>query len=318
MAEADQLAPDGSGANLSDQDSSHDQLVLAAAIVCARTQQPGFCATAKAGVIDAIGTEDDARWLAIGRNLAGYVIAADLIGLRADGSSGGDGARVEQWIASFLTKPLRENNGTDPAPLVPFGSGSNAAAQQGFVHASIAAYLGDRAALDRAWDAFRTFACDPTAPDRERITIGGGLASGWAHDDAEPCAVNPAGSTRDGVRIDGAIVNDMSRGGILADPPGYTQYPWVGLEGFVPAAVILERAGYPAFEVADRAVLRSVEYLWHLRITTGNSEWFDGERSAAVIHLTNVAYGRSFLLSEGPIGGGRTIGYVDYTHPNSI
>ena len=38
--------------------------------------------------------------------------------------------------------------------------------------------------LERAWDAFRTYACDPGAPDRENINIDKGVELGWAHDRA--------------------------------------------------------------------------------------------------------------------------------------
>ena len=309
-------------ADISDQDSRHDVFTLAAALVCVRTGR--HCEKARQGVLDAIGTEEGARWLAVGRNLGAYVIAADLLDLRADGAPDSDGTRVERWIESWLVERLRDNN--DPTVLrtiSPFHSGANAAAQEGFVHAAVAAYLGNRSELDRAWDAFRRFACDPAAPDRDQIYLEPPVRDGWAHDARRPCAVNPRGSTRlapllslrGGVfqRLDGAIIADMRRGGEYEWPPGYTSYPWVGLEGLVPAAVILHRAGYPAFEVADRAVLRAADYLWFLRTSTGDDRWFDGERAAEIVHLLNVAYGTSYPVA-GAVGAGRTVGYTDWTH----
>jgi hypothetical protein len=69
-----------------------------------------------------------------------------------------------------------------------------------------------------------------TAPDNEQINIAKGIAYGWAHDDAKPCAVNPKGTTktvpagRPGAgtshRIDGAIINDMRRGANTNGSPG--------------------------------------------------------------------------------------------------
>jgi hypothetical protein len=312
-------------ADVSDQNSNHDVYTLAAALVCVRTGQ--HCAKARDGVVSAIGTEQDGRWLAVGRNLTAYVIAADLLGLRNDGNASSAGSQVEKWIRSFLTMELDHNNSGEPYPFVPFGSGSNASAQEGAAYAAVGAYLGDQDALDRVWDAFRTYACDPGAPDREDINLSQGVRYGWAHDDDRPCAVNPRGTTKQvpsglagagGVyRIDGAIINDMRRGGEYQWEPGYTRYPWVGLEGFVPAALILHRAGYPAFEVADRAVLRTHEYLWYLRTETGNSDWFDGKRASEVVHLVNVAYGTDYLV-QGTTGGGRLVGYTDWTHQQSI
>jgi hypothetical protein len=310
-------------ADVADQNSGHDVATLAAALVCARTDSQELCDKARAGVVSAIGTERGGRWLAVGRNLTAYVIAADVMGLRADGDPESAGTRVETWIRGFETERLANNNTGEPIPFIPFASGSNASAQEGAAYAAVAAYLGDRAALERAWDAFRTYLCDASAPDRERIDLHRGVEAGWAYDNQHPCAVNPAGVAkqvppgRPGagqvVQVGGAIINDMARGGDLAWPPGTTQYPWVALEGVVPAAVILQRAGYPALAVADHAVLRAVRYLRDLQLSTGSGRWFQERRSNEIIQLVNVAYGADFPVDL-PTGGGRTVGYTDWTH----
>ena len=309
-------------ADVADQDSGQDVATLAAALVCARTNRPELCDKARAGVVSAIGTERGGRWLAVGRNLTAYVIAADVMGLRADGDPESAGTRVETWIRGFETERLADNNTGEPIPVIPFASGSNASAQEGAAYVAVAAYLGDRAALERAWDAFRTYLCDPSAPDRERIDLHRGVEAGWAYD-RHPCAVDPAGTARrvppgrpgagQLVQLDGAIINDMARGGDLAWPPGTTQYPWVGLEGLVPAAVMLDRAGYPALTVADGAVLRAVRYLRDLELSTGSGTWFRERRCNEIIQLVNVAYGVHFSVDL-PAGGGRTVGYTDWTH----
>jgi hypothetical protein len=108
----------------------------------------------------------------------------------------------------------------------------------------------------------------------------------------------------------------MRRGGVFRWKPGYTSYPWVGLEGLIPAAMILDRAGYPAFEVADRAVLRTLDYLWQLRASTGDARWFDGTRSREIVQLVNAVYRTSFPVNDVP-GVGRTVGYTAWTHPTS-
>ena len=310
-------------ANVADQDSGHDVGTLAAALVCARMPRSAFCGKARSEVVAAIGTERGGRWLAVGRNLTAYVIAADLLGLRADRDPASDGSRVEAWIRGFLSETLAENNTARPVPLAPFASGSNASAQEGAAYAAVAAYLRDRTALARAWDAFRTYVCAPSAPDGGRIDLHSGVDADWALDDRHPCAINPPGAAKavpagrhgggEVRRIDGAIINDMARGGDYQWPPGMTDYPWVGLEGLVPAAVILERAGYPAFAVAHRAVLRAVDYLWYLQGATGQGKWFKEKRDNEIIQLVNVVYRTRFPLRR-PIGGGRTIGYTDWTH----
>jgi hypothetical protein len=308
-------------ANIGDQDSNHDVFTLAAALVCVRIGER--CSEARDAVMSAMGTEVGARWLAVGRNLGAYVIAADLLELRRGGPHGEDGDAVQHWIEGWLTRELRDNNTEVLRSIAPFHSGANGAAQEGFVYTAVAAYLGDTRALRRAWDAFRTFVCDSTAPDFEKIDLVRPVRDGWAHDDRAPCAVDPLGTTKvvpedmpgagQRRRIDGALIADMRRGGAFQWEPLYTAYPWVGLEGLVPAAVLLQRAGYPAFEVADQAVLRAVDYLWYLRQETGEVRWFDGFRAREVVQLVNDYYGTSFPIAR-TIAAGRTVGYTAWTH----
>ena len=46
---------------------------------------------------------------------------------------------------------------------------------------------------------------------------------------------------------------------------------------------------------------------------TGETRWFDGKRADEVVHLVNVVYRRSFP-TQSAVGGGRTVGYTDWTH----
>jgi len=309
-------------ANIADQDSNHDVYTLAAALVCVRAGQ--HCDKARQGVLDAIGTESEARWLAAGRNLGAYVIAADVLNMRADGVPDSDGTRVHEWIESWLGKKLLDNHSSELRAIQPFHSGNNPAVQEGFAYVAVAAYLRQDVALDRAWNAFRTFVCDGGAPDDERIDLEPAVLDGWTHDVRRPCGLNPSGARKTvalGLRgaggtysVDGALVGDMRRGGVYQWRPAYTSLPWVALEGLVPAAVILARAGYPAFEVADRAILRAHEYLWHLRSSTGDPRWFDGTRAREIVHLVNAYYRTSYPVND-VTGGGRTVGYTAWTHP---
>jgi hypothetical protein len=115
-------------ANVSDQDSNHDQKVLAGSLVCARTGQ--YCDKTIQGLLGAIDTENGARWLAIGRNVLSYTIAADLM-QNSGRLTGSDLSRVRDWLARFLTRTHAHNNSGAQIKLSPFGSGSNASAQEG-------------------------------------------------------------------------------------------------------------------------------------------------------------------------------------------
>lgn len=301
-------AASASGANIADQNGTHDVATLAAALAGVRLNDQALISKAVAGVVGAIGTEEDARWLAVGRQLGAYIIAADLLNLRA-GQHGESGAKVETWLRNFYTRTLRENNGTAQVTLkfVAFKSGSNASAQQGFCYAALAAYLNDKAGLADCWDKFRRYAGDRTSP--HKITSNN---DAWQAIPSDPVGIQNKGATKGGINIDGAISNDMHRGGENLSNPGYTSYPWVGLSGAVPCALVLHRAGYPAWDVADKALLRAAQYLH--RISAQNAQWYDASRAAATKHLINMAYGVALPCAH-PVGVDQCVGFSDWSHP---
>ncbi len=288
--------------NVADQNSMHDNVALASALAAVRTGNAADRTRAIAALGSAIGTEQGARWLAIGRNLTGYIIAADVLGIRS--------GPAFDWLKSFQTKKLAHNNSGEPITLKQsaWASGSNASAQEGAVHAALSAYLGDKAGLDWGWTAFRRYCGDRSSPHKMIYND-----ASWQFKPDDPVGIQDAGATKNGHRLDGAIGNDMSRGGSFAWPPGLTDYPWVGLEGSAAAALIFARAGYPAWTVGSSAIKRALEYLHFVRTQTGTVAWFDDTRSAEVKHVVNVAYGLN-LPCKKPTGVGRTFGFTDFTH----
>ena len=294
-AEGDLGPPD-----VADQDSSHDATTLACALAAARTGRDDLRTKALNALTSAIGTEAGARWLAIGRNLGAYVIAADVLGVRS--------GPIYEWLASFLTRTLEANNTDEQITVANWPTGSNASAQVGFVTAALCVYTGDFDRLATFWDGFRRYCGDRTSPIAETSN-----SDAWQVTPSDPVGIQDKGAVKNGCRLDGAIGNDMSRGGDDICSPVWTQYPWVGLEGAVPAALVFARAGYPAWEVGGNAIRRATEYLWFLRQSSGDKEWFDGSRSNECIFLVNRVYGTSFSCSL-PVAGGRTFGYSDWTH----
>jgi hypothetical protein len=287
-------------ANVSDQDSTHDTGTLACALAAVRTKRSDLREKATNALESAIGTEEGARWLAIGRNLGAYVVAADVLDIRS--------GPIHDWLASFLTRTLRDNNTDEQVVAGNWGSGSNAVAQMGFVTAALSVYTKDSARLASSWDGFRRYCGDRSSGVTETSN-----SDAWQLIPSDPVGIQDKGARKDGCRLDGAIANDMSRGGDNVCSPTWTQYPWVGLEGAVPAALVFARSGYPAWELVDGAIRRALAYLWFLRQTTGNVDWFDGSRSNECIYLVNRAYGTNFICSL-PVGNGRTFGFTDWTH----
>lgn len=302
--------------SVANQDSNHDQMVLAGAYVCARTGQ--HCDKTVQGLLSAIGTESGARWLAIGRNMLGYTIAADV--MRNSGHlSGSDLDRVSNWINSFITRTLADNNGGGQEVNTPFESGSNASAQEGAVYAAIAKYGGNTTKLNYVWNRFRLYSCDKTNNPEQTINIDNGFEGGWSHASTktEACAINPKGSTKNSHSIDGAPINDIVRGGAFTWPPGPTQYVWTGYRGYIDAAVLLQRAGFPALAVKDNAPLRTIQYICYLQTNTPGGWWRLSDSDNAS-HLAKKVYGwnaPSGCDTQYPTGQDMILGFTDWTHP---
>ncbi len=302
--------------DVSNQDSSHDQKVLAGAYACARANQ--YCDKTVQGLKAAIGTESGARWLAIGRNVLGYTIAADV--MRNSGRlTGSDLTAVSNWLGSFLTRTLADNNGGGQEVLTPFQSGSNASAQEGAVYIAIARYMGNTTKLNYVWNRYRLYSCDKTNNPETVINITNGFEGGWspATNISDACAINPKGSTKSGHNIDGVAINDIVRGGSFTWPPGPTQYLWTGFRGYIDAAVLLNRAGYPALAIKDSAPLRDIQYICYLQNNTPSGWWTlsDGDNAA---HLAHSVYGYNFPSGCGihyPVGSDMILGFTDWTNP---
>lgn len=293
-----------SGANVANQDSTHSRATLAMALAGVRGQDNELIDKATAALTGAIGTEEGARWLAIGRNLGAYIIAADILDIRS--------GPIFDWLRNFRTRTLKHNNSGNQITLrkSAWESGSNASSQEGFVYSALNAYLGDTEELKWCWDAFRRYCGDRSSP--HTITSND---DSWQEYPNDPVGIQNKGATKNGINIDGAVSNDMSRGGTLKDPPGYTLYPWVGLNGAAFAALVLHRQGYPAFDIQDKALLRATIYLRKL----GDTFWGKDKKEDAKWVLTQ-AY--NLPLSEYPINLPVSfhdlIGWVDATHWDGI
>lgn len=305
------MAVEGPGrpVDLSNQEGDHGLRTMAVALVAARLDRDEDRAVVRDAIVAVIDTESGKtggngkrnRILGVGRNLASYVIAADLIGLRIFDSTVDD--RFRTWLRSLLTKPpssafpeltLTTLDETDPGNWGAYAGASRAAA---------ALYLGDLAEVQRSAEALRHFTGDGVGfvwrDDRDLS---------WAHDPGAPTPINPTGATRDGNEIGGIIVADMRRGDVYRWPPTVTRYPREGLVGRVIQAELLARAGYPAFEWGDRGLLRAAQRLHALKDL--DSGWYEPVINA--YWLLDARFGS--LPIEEPATG-RTVAGVDWTHP---
>ena len=281
--------------NISNQDDDTDQLVLARALVYARTGVSSYRSSVVAALHSALGTEAGGRTLALGRNLPAYVISADLISLKtADPTF--DTSAFRPWLRSLLSEPLDGKTLVSTHEDRPNNWGTHA----GAARASIAAYLGDAAEMSRTAQVFRGWLGDRSA--YAGFTYGD---LSWQCDPAHPVGVNPTGCTKNGVEIGGSLPEEMRRGGTFQWPPVYTGYAWEALQGAVLQADLLRAAGYDAWNWSNQGLLRAVRFLY------GRVGWVADGDDTWQPWLIDKRYGTSYRGAP-PARTGKNFGYTDW------
>ncbi len=164
--------------------------------------------------------------------------------------------------------------------------------------------LGDTTELARVATVFRGWLGDRSAYSGFKY---GDLA--WQCDPAQPVGINPTGCSRDGIALDGALPEELRRGGALMWPPTPTDYAWEGLQGALLQAEILARHGYDAWSWSDRASLRAARLLYDRAgwPAVGDDQWQPW--------LLDARYGTSYR-GPAPARTGKNFGYTDWLYPS--
>ncbi|MEO5885424.1 MAG: alginate lyase family protein, partial [Candidatus Limnocylindrales bacterium] len=283
--------------NISNQDDATDINVMAAAFVYSRTRVGTYRTRVVATIKAAVGTENGGRTLALARNLPGYVIAATAVDLPAADPTF-DRNVFRPWLRSLLTETLDGMTLRGTHERRPNNWGTHA----GAARAAIALYLGDATELAATARVFRGWLGDRSAY--------AGFSFGelsWQCDPTKPVAVVPTGCVKNGNVIDGALPDEMRRGGTFAWPPAPTGYAWEGLQGAMLQAELLHRAGYGAWTWSDRALLRAVRFLYE-RVrwpATGDDEWQPW--------LIDARYATSYRTAA-PAQTGKNFGWTDWLY----
>jgi hypothetical protein len=283
-------AKSASGADLSNQDSDANVIVLAKALVHARTGN----ATYKSQVVSVLNrlpnTENGGRTLALARELPAYVLAADLVGYRTTG--------FVSWLKSVRTERLDGRTLISTHEDRPNNWGTHA----GAARVAIDLYIGDTADLARAWKVFQGW-----AGDRSQYAGFDYGDTSWQYRPSAPVGINPAGATKSGRNIDGVLPDDLRRGGSFPKiGSSGVSYSWEGLQGALLQAELLHRAGYPAYSVSSSAMKRA--YAWLQRNgsnASGDDTWQP--------HLVNKRYGTKFRAPV-PSNPGKNFGFTDWLY----
>ncbi len=280
--------------NLSDMEDPTNVRIMAKALVYARTGEDRYRQEVVGACLAAIGTERGGSTLALGRELAAYVIAADLVG----GLPGEEGKRFDAWLRDVRHQKLRGGTLVSTHERRPNNWGTSAGASR----IAVAAYLGDARDLERAAQVFRGWLGDRSAYDGFRY---GSLA--WQANPKAPIGINPRGARRDGHSIDGVLPDDQRRSGPFRWPPPHENYVYGALQGALVQAVLLHNAGYDVWEWGDRALLRA--FLWLYAEAGFPAQGDDGWEP----WLINFHYAVR-LPTPDPARPGKIAGWTDWTH----
>lgn len=297
-ADAPELVPD-----LADQDDRADTRALAKALVGVRLGRSDRIEEVRRAIEALVQGDSElaARTLSLGRALPAYVIAADLIGLPSLDPALDAAFRAK--LASLRQLELEGRTLVSTHAERPNNWGTHA----GAARVAIALYLGDEADLAAAAEVHRAWVGASSSPTGFRF---GDL--GWQADPLAPVGVNPRGARRAGLDVDGALPDEMRRGGPLAEPPGWTGYAWEALQGATVTAELLARNGHPdAWSWGDDALLRAVDYLARLDDRFGG--WRASGDDRWIPWLVNHATG-SVYPAEAGVQAGKNLGFTDWTH----
>lgn len=283
--------------SLSNQDSNDSTNVMAAALVYARTGEAVYLAKAEKAITDICtkNLESGSRALALGRELIGYVLAADIVQL-----SKVDADLDAKWrtkLAYLLTyKTSQAGSLIDCSLDRPNNWGGHSRASW----LAAALYLGDKAGADKAVATLRGWMGNWSAYNGFEY---GDLA--WQVDKTKPVGILPKGAKLQNYDVDGGQPEELRRVAFKI-PPGFVVYTWEGLQGPIAAAEMAHRAGYTdIWDECDKALLRAVQFNYRQGwAAEGDDKW--------VVPIINRAYGVNFPVTGG--GAGKNVGWSLWTH----
>ena len=280
--------------DLSNQEDMTNVRVLAKALAFVRTGKQRYRNEVIEACLAAMGTEEGGRTLSLARELAAYVIAADLVGMPAENDPG-----FRAWLRSSLGRRLQRRTLRSTQEDRPNNWGTHAAASR----IAVARYLRDEEELDRAAQVFKGY-----LGDREAYAGFKYGALDWQANPKAPVGINPIGAKLEGHNVDGVLPDDQRRCcKKFTWPPPNENYVYEGLQGALAAAVMLHRAGYDVWNWQDKALLRAFTWLHEVNEfpAVGDDTWQP--------HIVNFYYGSNFPAAV-PSRPGKNVGYTDWTH----
>lgn len=275
-------------------------MVLAAALVYARTGDAAYRDKVIAAVTKAPGTEDTSGVvLPFARNVFGYVVAADLVGMPLDTVTDSgetwrsflERARTEEFTGNTRWISLEKTSGDSAANWNAYALSS---------HLAISVALGEEEAVARDVTIFRRFLGDTTSPWPAFAPTSGhnwnGNGATWDMTPTLQRGINPE---RPGESRSGAIILDASRHTSLPSVPCCTTdlagraYIEESLDALLAVTMVLAARGQDFTDFEDQAIRRAYDFL----VRNGGPSGYSNGRYLAL--AINNLYGTGYPTSAG-------------------
>lgn len=299
------------------QSNNHDVKTYAVALVATRTGLASYKTKARDAIAVAMTSDKDTwncagtRSAGLGRNLATYVIAADVLNLATVDPA--LDTKFRTWIRGLLTKPDGSWTVQSLADKRPSNVGTMSAASA----TAVAAYLNDTTLLAKMAREFKGWLGDRTSYTGFSTPADG--TTNWLVDPTQPRYVSPYGGVLKslGRSLDGALPAEMVRGGSPTWCPGKTDYPWAALSGTYVEAELLYRAGYvDVYQAQNNAIMRTMDFLHRLSVECSGTWSFPTHHSYNWMPwFINFAYNTNYpkkALNTSDLGF--NMSFTDWTH----
>lgn len=305
-------------ADLKNQDNKHAIYTLAGALVYARTGDASMRSKVRDGILAAKRSLDDSsEWqtsngvLATGRQLGAYVISADLINLRSfDGAADNE---FRGWLGPIRTTNIGTHSRWKNLKYTCENSANNWAAFACPSRIAASIYLGDTADVQRSAAVIRALFGERSYYPKDAPGTNGyfqhtaDYQTSWACNEATWTGINPP-CVKSGVNIDGAIVEDISRGGGCCNAIGAgVSYSWESLQGYFVSAELLYRTGAygDPYSWSNQALKRSMDMLQR-------SGWGITGPATYVPWMANFRYRTNYTVTS--VTGGRIMSWGDWLY----
>jgi hypothetical protein len=244
-------------------------------------------------------------------NLGGWVIAADIIDLKTmDPTLDG---QFRSWLLNDILQGNDLGSGTFLGKT--YDRPNNWGTGGQFSWAAAALYLGNAADLEGIGIAEVARVHEGWQGNRSRYADFNYGDTSWQCEPSAPVGINRQGCEKQGHNIDGVLPDDQRRGGSFSWPPPEENYFYTALNGALPAAIILHRAGYNSLAWENQAIFRAFKWLHYQGdgksefTTSGDDVWMDW--------AVDCYYGTNYAHSVPSSFVSRTIDFTAWTHSPS-